>query len=188
MHITGSSVYHPEKRYTYIEKASLETDPFIFEQLYTLLDTAEKTKRNFEKRMAQTAAQFPVISRFQHIPGVGLITASTFFAIVDTPWRFQTVKRLWKYNGLAVGRKKSNKKWLSRECLVKQGNRLLKDRIFTAAKNARRSSKEFGRFYSHKRRQVKTHAAAENEVARKIVSVMFGMWKNETDYDPALIA
>ena len=189
LHIQGSSVYHSEKRYTYIRKVSSETDPMIFEELYTLLDTAENIKERIVKKITQKAAPFPIIAQFQQIPGVGIITAATFFAIVDTPWRFKTAKKLWKYNGLAVGRKKSNKKWLSREGLLPEGNKLLKDRILRAAMNACQShNNPFARILARKLKQGATHAAAKNEVARKIVSIMWGMWKNGTEYDPALIA
>jgi transposase len=120
---------------------------------------------------------------------VGPVVASSFFAIIDTPWRFKTVRKLWTYNGLAVGNRRSNKKWLSRKGLLPYGNRLLKNMIMRAATSTRRDKwgNPFNTLYDYHLMKGSTPAAAKNSVARKIVAVMWGMWKNGNDYCPQLI-
>ena len=188
-HMKGARIYNPENRQENIQMISSQTDPVIIENLFDLLERKVQIKKSLDKRIAKKGREYPVISRFRDIPGVGNITAATFFAIVDTPWRFKTVKKLWKYNGLAVGRQTSNGRWLSREGLLPEGNRLLKNRMITAAKNAVRTTSDnpFKRLLRRKISQEKTRAAAVNTVARKLVSVMWGMWKTDSYYDPAKV-
>ncbi len=46
----------------------------------------------------------PIIAYWHDLAGVGLIRAATLFAYLNTPWRFKTPKKLWKYCGLGLRR------------------------------------------------------------------------------------
>jgi len=46
----------------------------------------------------------PVTKRFLAIPGYGPIRSLTFLVMVDTPYRFPTPQKLWRYSGLAPRR------------------------------------------------------------------------------------
>ena len=55
------------------------------EDLCDILEAAELIRKRARSRLQREARKFPQISRFQEIPGIGLIRAATFFAIIDTP-------------------------------------------------------------------------------------------------------
>ncbi|MBK8914719.1 MAG: transposase [Phycisphaerales bacterium] len=48
---------------------------------------------------------YPEIARFQSLPGYGPIRAATFFAFLDTPWRFRSKAAVWKYVGIGLCRR-----------------------------------------------------------------------------------
>ncbi|RKY58456.1 MAG: hypothetical protein DRP96_08435, partial [Candidatus Neomarinimicrobiota bacterium] len=50
-----------------------------------------------KKKLRKESRKYPVIKRFLKIPGVGIVTATTFFTIVDDPNRFDHKQKLWAY-------------------------------------------------------------------------------------------
>ena len=68
-----------------------------------LLKTFEEACRNIneiEKVLVDLCKKDQIIELFESIPGVGLITALTFKAVIDDPFRFKNVRDLGAYLGL----------------------------------------------------------------------------------------
>ena len=58
-----------------------------------LLSVRERRRRE----LVRQARAYEPIRRFVKVPGIKWIRAATFFAYVDTPERFRTRSKLWKY-------------------------------------------------------------------------------------------
>jgi transposase len=72
----------------------------VIEQLYALLDSYDRyPKRSFDPLLRCHARQYPQIRRFQTVPGVGLIGAARFSTYIQTPHRFSSKRKLWRYAG-----------------------------------------------------------------------------------------
>ena len=54
--------------------------------------------------ITRTARRIDVIRRWAELPGVKWIRGATFYAYVDTPWRFKSKAALWKYMGIGLER------------------------------------------------------------------------------------
>lgn len=125
-----------------------------------------------------------VIRRFTEVPGVGWIRAATFFAYVDTPFRFKRKQALWRHIGIGLERRGSGEG--PRPVRVsRDANRVLKNVILGAAMSAIASGKS--PFAEQRRRWLQDGISPRNarrNVARSLATVMWGLWKRGDDYRP----
>jgi len=128
-----------------------------------------------------------VIRRFTALPGVGWIRAATFFAYVDTPFRFKKKQALWRYMGIGLERRGSGEG--SRLVRVsRNANRVLKNAILGAAMSAAVS--RGNPFAEQHRRWLADGLSPRNarrNVARSLATVMWGLWKSGDDYRPECV-
>jgi transposase len=142
------------------------------------------------KELGRLAAGQEVVGGWKELPGVGLIRAVTLLAYLDTPWRFQTLRKLWKYCGVGLersssGTDKNGKPKPPQLQLAWRVNRRLKDAVFGATMSAiRQKDTPFARMYERLLRDGLTASNARHAVARKLLAVLWGMWKNGSRYQP----
>jgi transposase len=68
-----------------------------------LLKTYEEVLKNVEsseKELEKLSKKDPVITLFESIPGVGVVTALTYKAVIDNPYRFKNPRDVGAYLGL----------------------------------------------------------------------------------------
>ena len=119
----------------------------------------------------------------KNFPALAWIRAAVIYAFIDTPWRFKTKSALWKYMGIGLERRRSGN-GPTQLRVVKSCNRTLKTTIIGAADTAvYLNDNPFARQYDYWRNQQGLHPKnARRNVARSMAAVMWGMWKNGTDY------
>jgi len=137
------------------------------------------------RRLVKLAKGDPAVERLTALPGVGSVRAATFVAIVDTPFRFRTKQRLWKYAGIGLERRQSG---AGRAALRVPGrcNRTLKCVLMGAAKSA--AASEGNAFADQYERWINDGCSpriARRNLARSLATVMWGMWKSGSAYDPS---
>ena len=76
-------------------------------QLWTAYDALVEQEEHWRKQLIGVARLEEVVQRFQAVPGYGWLRAVTFYAYVDTPWRFRSKAALWKYLGVGLQRQHS---------------------------------------------------------------------------------
>ena len=140
-------------------------------------------------QLARRTRAFAIIAYWSALPGVGPIRSTTLFAYLDTPWRFKKKNQLWKYCGVGLQRTASGQDRYGRERparlrLAWAVNKRLKNVAMGTALSAIRSRDNvFRREYE----RMLTHGAlasnARHAVARKMLTVMWGMWKNQRPFD-----
>jgi transposase len=144
-------------------------------------------------QLSRRAKAYPTIAAWQDVPGVGLIRAATLYAYLDTPFRFVTEKKLYKYCGLGLKRSTSgtDKKGRPKEgrlCLYRRANHRLKDALLGAAITAANGKDNpFGRYYRKCVESGMTSSNARHAVGRKILRVLWGMWKTQSRYDASQV-
>jgi transposase len=79
-------------------------------QLYELLQATKQQQEEALKTMREMSRQFPEITLFKKMPGVGLINACRFSAYVQNPHRFSNLRRLWRYARLGIVQQSSDGK------------------------------------------------------------------------------
>lgn len=153
-------------------------------------DSAVDQEEQLRRQLIRTARREPVIQRFVKVPGVRWIRAATFFAYVDTPWRFRSKSALWRYMGIGLERWHSGKgPERVRVPLSVEVNRPLKGMILGAAKSAvRAGNNEFADAFERWRDGGLTPRNAYRNVARSQAMALWGMWKSGDVYQPERIS
>jgi len=173
--------------------ASLEKD--LADQLRLLwrsYDTNAAQVRTAKRQLARRARAFPVIAYWSALPGVGPIRSATLFAYLDTPWRFKRKSQLWKYCGVGLQRSTSGQDRYGRDRsarlkLAWAVNKRLKNVVIGAAISAIRSRDNiFRQAYERRLTDGSLDSNARHTVARKMLTVMWGMWKNQRPFDAGL--
>lgn len=158
---------------TYIER-QLRTIEFLSDQI-----------REATKEIAEEAKTNPTCQRLTTIPGVGPLTSVRFVATVDNVARFKSANALQSYLGLTPGENSSSDR-IRRTSITKAGPTSMRWTLIQAAWSARRLrdpdpmitwSLEIER-----RRGVRIAVVA---LARKLAGVMFAVWRDGTNYQPA---
>lgn len=180
----GQAVYTPKGRSAFVKEVRSEAAREAIGQLYTLLDHLGSTQKAARKLLRKESARYPEIARFDQAPGVGFIGACRFSGYVQTPHRFGSKRKLWRYSRLGITDRSSDDKPISRQALDWNGNGTLKDMSRKAFEGAMktRGDNMFKRAYrkSLQRTQNKDHARLSTQ--RKILAVLRAMWKEGTDY------
>lgn len=182
----GKTVYDPVKRHEWLDKLKNPFNALPLKNLYAEMDFYEQIIRNIRKIIAHSSRKHPQIKLFTAIPGVGSITAVSFYAIIDTPFRFANKRRLWSYCGLGLENRESDgakePKRLNRWC-----NRLLKYVLLTAAKSAMACK---GNRFTRQLHKLQLNGVplshARLTIARSICAIMYSIWKSGKEYEPQL--
>jgi len=155
--------------------------------MVTAYDAAVARVATMRRSLIRLAGKDPQIRRFHALPGVKWIRAATFYAYVDTPWRFKSKQALWKYLGIGLERRHSGV-GPEQVRVPRQVNRMLKSSILGAAKSAIASrNNPFADQYKRWIHDGVTLRNARRNVARSQTAVMWGMWKNGDVYRPELV-
>ncbi len=117
------------------------------------------------------------------IPGVGLLTAVTVLAETNGFDLIRNKKQLTSYAGLDVREKQSGTSVKGKPKISKKGNRYLRKAMHMPALTAIRHDERFKAVF---RRLVSKHGIkmkAAVAVQRKLLEMMFTLYKNKTMYD-----
>lgn len=181
----------PDKRQALL--ARLPADRLIRETFEILLagyDPAREQQDQLQRRLIRRARQEEVIRRFVAVPGFGWIRAATFYAYIDTPWRFRRKSALWKYLGIGLDRRQSKGGGEGPVYLrvTRNANRVLKNVILGAALSAVVSGDNpFADAYGRWREREIAPRNARRNVARSQAAVLWGLWKTGEVYRPELV-
>lgn len=183
---TGKTVYSPKHRETWREKMHAHRVPrLILEQLWKQLDQVRKDRTELLLALRKEKKNYPEIERFMALDGIGLVHGMTIYALVETPYRFATKKRLFGYFGLGIDEQSSGDKVYGTS-LNKQNNPRLKATIKQAMESALRTKEgPFQRQYHHLLYDngMVSHRA-KLTVCRSMVAALYGMWLTGKEYDP----
>jgi transposase len=154
------------------------------ELLWQSYDLAAEQVRTMRRRLIEAAKKEEVIQRFVQLPGLSWVRAATFFVYVDTPWRFRSKARLWKYLGIGLERRHSGGGRVQVH-LVKYANRRLKAVLIGAAQKAvSLRGSPYAAQYQRWRAAGLSASTARRNVARSLAATLWGIWKNGSVYRP----
>jgi transposase len=136
------------------------------------------------RQVKKLALAHPVCQRLMTVPGVGPVTALRFFAAIDDPTRFSSAHRVQSYVGLTPGECSSSERE-RRTGITKAGPRELRSCLVQAAWAATRVKAthpmiEWARQIADRRGR----PVAVVALARKIVGILFAIWRDKSTYEP----
>ena len=167
-------------------------NPTLAKQLLMLwigYDATAKQARIAKQQLINLSKKYPVIRLWKQLAGIGTIRATTIFAYLDTPWRFKRKNKLWKYCGVglqrtASGTDKKGRPKPARLQLPWAANRMLKNAILGAALTAiNQKQNTFKADYERMLKDGIIPSNARHTVARKLLTVMWGIWKRSFQLD-----
>ncbi len=152
-----------------------------YEQLDFLLRSRARAKRRFV-RLGQ---EIGIVRAWREMPGVGPAGAARFCACIKCPHRFAKKGQISRYSSLGVAQHETGGKSLRRQHLDPSGNGALKDVSNKAFRAALRTREDNLIKRAHARSLAKTGSEdhARLNVQRKILAIMWAMWRDGTVYD-----
>ena len=187
-------VRQPEHRNAWLRslKNSVLSDQLLI--LWIGYDATAKQARMTKQHLINSSKKYPVIQLWKQLPGIGIIRAVTIFAYLDTPWRFKKKNKLWRYCGIGLQRTTSgkDKKGRPKPSILQMpvvSNRVLKNAIMGAALTAiNQKQNTFKTDYERMVQNGIIPANARHTVARKLLTVMWGIWKRSYQNKPAEVS
>jgi len=149
-------------------------------------DLAAEQVIELRRRLVTLGKQEPMIRAFCELPGVSWVRAASFFVMVDTPFRFASKQKLWKYAGIGLERRQSGNGPV-RLSVPRRCNRVLKNVLLGAAKSAASKENVFADQYQRWLDDKCSPRIARRNLARSLATVMWGMWKSGSVFDPTMI-
>ena len=181
-------VYSEEGRKEFLAQITVRPVRNQISRLYVLLDTTRRVQKLALEEAIQLGRKYPEIEEFKKITGIADVNAMIFDSYIQTPDRFTTKSRLYRYCRLGVTDRSSDNKPLGYKRLDKAGNSELKAmsyRAFVAAMHARRPNEVY-RYYERSLAASRDSTCARLNTQRKIISVMHGIWRKGESYRPEL--
>ena len=156
--------------------------PYIEQQL-TVLDTLNKQLRVADRDLKVLARSDELCRRLMTVPGVGPVTAVRFKAALDEQSRFRDAHRVESYLGLVPGERSSSESQ-HRLGITKAGSTALRACLIQAAWAARRcKDTPLMVTWSLEVEKRRGKYVAVVALARKLVGVLFAIWRDGTRYD-----
>jgi transposase len=192
--IPGRVMREPKLRADWLVKLNT---PALAGQLTVLwigYDAVRRQVRQVLAAMTGLAKAYPIIGLWDEVPGIGSIRAITLFAYLDTPLRFRSPKALCKYCGVGLvratsGTDRQGRPKVGQVKLVWACNRLLKDAVIGATRSAlNQGGNVFADYDGGLLRHGLTPGNALHSTARKLLTVMWGMWKSYSRFNPTGVA
>jgi transposase len=182
MDVSTASVYSAKGRNKFLKQLPHHPIYLQLKRLYELMDCTATMKQAAEKSMIALGRNYHEIKEFKKIPGIGIVSAHTFDAFIQTPHRFARRNRLWKYCRLSVTDCTSDGKQLGYKRLDKSGIGELKALSHRAFMSAMKGDNEVKRFFLNSLKRAHSRVHARLNTQRKILSVMLGIWKKGKAY------
>lgn len=178
----------PERRAALLSRLPARILRTGVELLLADFDAAQAHLLQLRRLLRRAAGDYEAIRRFVAVPGVKWIRAATFFAYVDTPWRFASKQALWRYMGIGLARRHSGSAtpWVGVPTGVTVC-RPLKNMILGAAKSALGASNPFAARHEEWCHAGLTPRNARRNVARSQAATLWGMYKSGAAYQPAWV-
>ena len=182
-------VRQPEHRDIWLSKLK---QPALARQLVMLwigYDATAKQARMAKQQLINLSKKYSIVRLWQQLPGIGTIRAVTIFAYLDTPWRFKRKNKLWKYCGVGLQRTTSgtDKKGKPKPAMLqlsRAANRTLKNAVLGATLTAvNQKQNSFREDYERMVQSGIIPSNARHTVARKLLTMMWGMWKRSYQFD-----
>jgi transposase len=155
----------------------------LTEPLAKVLELLTPEIARAETKLEQLCATEPVIRRLGTVPGVGLIVAAAFVSVIDEAKRFRRAHEVEAYLGLVPSENTSVHRRLG--SITKQGNSYMRALLIQAAHGVfRRSTDDPLKRWGEAVEQRRGKHIALVAVARRLVGILWAMWRDGTLYSP----
>jgi transposase len=154
------------------------------EQLRLALRQAE---RQIKSHLKASKTLLPLWRRLQTIPGIGWLTAAQLIAHTGDIARFRRVGALVSLAGLAVQQHESGTSVRGPAHIDRHGRADLRQQLYWCAVTAMGVDAQIAAWSQRLRQRHKPRSVVIVAVMRKLLHLVYGVWRSESDYDPAKV-
>ena len=161
----------------------------VIEPLLQVLAHTQKQLAQVDLELEALCAEEPVIHLLTSAPGVGLIVAAAFVSVIDEAHRFKNAHQVGSYLGL-VPLEDSSGGPRRLGSITKKGNSYMRMLAVQAAWTIYRANDTSDPLcrWVHAVAKRRGKRIAVVALARRLVGVLWAMWRDGTVYNPALLA
>lgn len=189
-----SREYHTLKELSTEVKAQLHAKEFAFDHSKEIIKRKRELIKFYDKQINQILNQIKKllksipelknkIDKIESIKGVGFITVLTIIAETNCFEVVTRVQQLVSYAGLDVMLNQSGKK-KGKSTISKKGNKFIRTALYMHAISAARHNPKMKLFFNRLIARGKSKKAAYVAIARKLLLLIYALWKNDSLYDP----
>jgi transposase len=161
----------------------------VIEPLLRVLDTINPELEMIEARLAELCETEPVVKLLMTAPGAGPTVAAAFVSVIDDAKRFRSPHQVESYVGLVPSEDSSGGKQRLGS-ISKKGNRYLRTLLvqgsWSILRNADRQDPL--RLWAEAVAARRGRKIAVVALARRLVGVLWAMWRDGKPYDPNALA
>jgi transposase len=125
--------------------------------------------------------------RLQTIPGIGELTAAALIAYIGDITCFGRVGALVSLAGLGLKQQESGSSVWEPACIDRHGHGELRRLLYWCAIPAMRTDPTIATWAQRLRDRGKPEKVVIVAVMRKLIHIVFGVWKTQTPYDPTKV-
>jgi transposase len=159
----------------------------LLDDLLPLVETCDGLRaymKRLDLELAERARAHPVCQLLMEVPGVGPVTALSFYSAIEDPARFQHASDVAAYLGLVPRRYQSGD--VSRTLgITKNGSKLTRSHLVTAATVLRARAPDCAlKDWALQLKERVGSSRSRVALARKIAVVLLSMWKSSRHFEP----
>jgi transposase len=185
----GKRVYALRFRDAYLKQLRQPGARHRAELLYRQLDALLALRHEAKKAMVTESRKHAVQKVLQSIPTLGPVRVAVLIAIIQTPYRFRTNRKLWTYVGVGLVTRSSGNYRIEQGQVLpsrkpalilglnRNHNHTLKELFKGAAVTAVSSPGPFQDFYGREVASGTDPEIARIKVARKLATIVLTLWK-----------
>lgn len=161
----------------------------VLEPLLRQLDAINPELVAVEAQLAELCETEPVVKLLMSAPGVGPTIAASFVSVIDDAKRFRSSHHVESYLGLVPSEDSSGgKRRLG--AISKKGNPYLRSLLVEGCWGIFRSTDRSDplRLWADAVAERRGRKIAVTALARRLVGVLWAMWRDSKPYDPAALA
>ncbi|HEU5228160.1 MAG TPA: IS110 family transposase [Ktedonobacteraceae bacterium] len=144
------------------------------------------TEREIKAHLKAHASLKAIWQRLQSIPGIGWLTAARLLAHIGEITRFDKVGSLVSLAGLAIKEYCSGSSVRGKAQIDRHGRKDLRQTMYMSALVAKRVSHPMRAWAQRLQAAGKPKKVIVVAVMRKLLHIVYGVWKSGLDYHPAL--
>jgi transposase len=161
----------------------------VIEPLLKQLDAINPELVTVETKLAELCETEPVVKLLMTAPGVGPTIAASFVSVIDDAKRFRSPHHVESYVGLVPSEESSGgKRRLG--AISKKGNSYLRSLLVEGAWVILRrvDRNDPLRLWAEAVAERRSRKIAVTALARRLVGVLWAMWRDSKPYDPCTLA
>lgn len=155
----------------------------VEERLLFVKGQIKEVEKNIKKHLNSKADVKQKVAHLLSIPGVGITVVATVLAETNGFGNVKNKRQLIAYAGLALKENRSGD-FKGKNHIIRKGNKHIKRVFFFPPFVAKGKDEHMDDFYQRVIKKYPSGKAAGMALARKMLGIMYALWKNNTAYEP----